>query len=112
MGDGRHAWAAAEWVAMIRYCFIREEAQRLVLGSGIPREWLTQEQTVSFGPAPTCYGTMTIQLTPLDPLANTCEVKWQASWHAKLPDIRITIPGYIPVDVSSPTRSVVVQRSS
>lgn len=112
MGDGHHAWAAAEWVAMIRYCFIREEAQHLVLGSGIPREWLTQEQIVSFGPAPTCFGTMTIQLTPSDPLANTCEVKWQANWHADSPDIRIAIPGYIPVDVSSPTRSVVVQRSS
>ncbi|MFP5344729.1 MAG: hypothetical protein ACLGGU_03675, partial [Gammaproteobacteria bacterium] len=31
MGDGQHVWAAAEWVLMIRNCFVREEEDRLIL---------------------------------------------------------------------------------
>jgi len=29
MGDGQHVWAAAEWVLMMRNCFVREEGARL-----------------------------------------------------------------------------------
>ena len=37
MGDGQHGWAAAEWVMMMRNCFVREEGDRLIIGSGIVR---------------------------------------------------------------------------
>lgn len=30
MGDGQHVWAAAEWVLMIRNCFIREEKEPII----------------------------------------------------------------------------------
>jgi hypothetical protein len=42
MGDGQHVWAAAEWLLMLRNCFVREEpaADGLILASGIPQAWL------------------------------------------------------------------------
>src|SRR6185503_7644675 len=36
MGDGEHVWAAAEWILLMRNCFVREEGDSLVVGSGIP----------------------------------------------------------------------------
>src|SRR5690606_36768683 len=39
MGDGQHAWAAAEWVIMLRNCFLREEGDRLILCAGLPEAW-------------------------------------------------------------------------
>src|SRR6185436_19157557 len=41
MGDGQHVWAAAEWIMMVRNCFVLEEASsnRLILGAGIPIAW-------------------------------------------------------------------------
>ena len=46
MGDGQHAWAAAEWIMMMRNCFLREDAGagRLVLGAGILPQWLRHGQ--------------------------------------------------------------------
>ncbi|MEK8023577.1 MAG: hypothetical protein AAB229_07185, partial [Candidatus Hydrogenedentota bacterium] len=43
MGDGQHAWAAAEWVLAIRNCFVREECWNqeengLIIGAGVPEE--------------------------------------------------------------------------
>jgi GH15 family glucan-1,4-alpha-glucosidase len=35
MGDGQHVWAAAEWVLMLRNCFVREEGNGLILCSGM-----------------------------------------------------------------------------
>ncbi|MDX1698026.1 MAG: hypothetical protein R3308_07040, partial [Thiohalobacterales bacterium] len=32
MGDGQHVWAAAEWLLMLRNCFVREEGERLIIG--------------------------------------------------------------------------------
>ncbi|MFP3874680.1 MAG: hypothetical protein ACLFV1_09525, partial [Thiohalophilus sp.] len=52
MGDGHHVWASAEWVMMIRNCFVREEADRLILCAGIPARWLDQAEPIRFGPAP------------------------------------------------------------
>ena len=36
MGDGQHAWAAAEWIIMLRNIFVREENDVLILCAGIP----------------------------------------------------------------------------
>ena len=36
MGDGQHAWAAAEWLLMMRALFVREEPDHLVIGAGLP----------------------------------------------------------------------------
>ena len=48
MGDGQHIWAAAQWLLMVRNCFVCDEGKRIVLASGIPQEWLEQRDT-SFG---------------------------------------------------------------
>jgi len=29
MGDGQHVWAAAEWLMIVRHCFVREEGDHL-----------------------------------------------------------------------------------
>ena len=63
MGDGQHVWAAAEWILMIRNMFVREEKESLIIGSGIPKEWLHQSEEISFGPAPTPFGTISIFIT-------------------------------------------------
>ena len=64
MGDGQHVWAAAEWVLMIRNCFVREEDDGLILCSGIPPHWLVKKQTMAFGPAPTSFGDIQIFIKP------------------------------------------------
>ena len=55
MGDGQHIWAAAEWALMIRNCFVREEEDGLVIGSGVPADWW-QENGAEFGPTPDAMG--------------------------------------------------------
>ncbi|HZK13899.1 MAG TPA: hypothetical protein VFC55_05235, partial [Desulfobaccales bacterium] len=62
MGDGQHSWAAAEWILMIRNCFVREEGDGLVLGAGIAPQWLDSKETLSFGPAPTPFGIIQVSV--------------------------------------------------
>jgi hypothetical protein len=95
MGDGHHVWAAAEWVLMIRNCFVREEGERLILGSGIPERWHEDPAPISFGPAATSYGEISLTITPL--AKHRVRVAWQANWHAAAPIIEIRLPGYKPV---------------
>jgi hypothetical protein len=102
MGDGQHVWAAAEWVLMIRNCFVREEGDRLILCSGIPRAWLEKGQTISFGPAPTCFGNILISIKPLE---QKILVEWQGQWFAKEPPIDIQFPGSVSVKVPPATNS-------
>jgi len=89
MGDGQHAWASAEWVMMIRNMFLREEGDRLLLGSGIPEEWLQQEGTFCFGPAPTAFGMVTIEVTPG---RETSHLAWQGDWRDGPPRIEARLP--------------------
>ncbi|MFA6636372.1 MAG: hypothetical protein WCV56_04635 [Candidatus Omnitrophota bacterium] len=64
MGDGQHLWASAEWIMMIRNCFIREEEDTLILCSGIPQKWIDAGREMFFGPAPTPFGTIDIRVNP------------------------------------------------
>ena len=93
MGDGQHIWAAAEWVLMIRNCFVREELAdgKLVLCSGIPGVWLEEGAEMSFGPAPTIFGTVQIQIKVHQENIN---IQWSGVWHeGKAPGIEIRLPG-------------------
>jgi len=63
MGDGQHAWAAAEWVMMMRSLFIREEGQTLILGSGLYPEWVYGKGRLSFGPTLVPGGCVTVNFT-------------------------------------------------
>ncbi|MBN1689211.1 MAG: GtrA family protein [Candidatus Omnitrophica bacterium] len=103
MGDGQHVWAAAEWVLMLRNCFVREEDNRLILCSGIPRVWLDKNQTIAFGPAPTSFGDIQISINPQ---GQNMIVGWHGSWFAKEPPIDIQLPGFKSVRVTPATNSL------
>jgi hypothetical protein len=94
MGDGQHVWAAAEWVLMLRNCFVREEGDRLILCSGAAREWLRSRRPVLFGPAPTSFGTVTVKIEPGD---SALRIHWEGRWHAGPPVIEVHLPGQAPI---------------
>ncbi len=98
MGDGHHVWASAEWVLMIRNCFVREEGEQLILGAGVPRRWLDQPDPISYGPAPTDFGPVSVRIIP-DPDAAP-RVEWDAQWHRNAPTLTIQLPGFEPVTVA------------
>ncbi|WP_105104574.1 hypothetical protein [Microbulbifer pacificus] len=93
MGDGQHAWAAAEWVTMQRNCFVREEGDSLILASGLPPEWLsdnTAQKPIRFGPAPTHFGTISLEITP----GEKPRISWSGKWHKEAPTIEVRAFGY------------------
>lgn len=90
MGDGQHVWAAAEWIIMMRNCFIREEAGYLVIGAGIPLSWLKTSEEIYFGPAPTAFGT--VQISIKKNAGKKIDICWQAKWHSAAPKIEIRLP--------------------
>jgi hypothetical protein len=92
MGDGHHAWASAEWVLMLRNCFVRDEGGRLVLCSGIPLRWLQPGADIRFGPTPTPFGPVTVTVIPTG--KGRCEVICDGEWRDEQPDIDIYLPGY------------------
>ncbi len=100
MGDGHHAWAAAEFVAMIRNCFVREEGKRLLIVSGILPEWLVPGQSLSFGPTPTRFGTVTVEIMPSPDAASGCDIRWEAIWHENAPPMDICLPGHLGVEIT------------
>jgi hypothetical protein len=103
MGDGQHVWAAAEWVMIVRNCFVREEGSRLILCSGIPRIWLEKNQTIAFGPAPTLFGDIQISIKPQ---GQNILVEWRGQWFTKEPLIDIQLPGFMKVRVLPGTNSI------
>ena len=103
MGDGQHVWAAAEWVLMIRNCFVREEGNHLILGSGIPQRWLGGRSTLSFGPAPTSFGMLRLSI---EPKRDKIAVSWQGAWHAEPPVIKVHVPGFAPF-IAGPDQNLI-----
>ncbi|HEX6963610.1 MAG TPA: hypothetical protein VF175_17210, partial [Lacipirellula sp.] len=91
MGDGQHGWAAAEWVMMIRNCFIREEGQRLVIGSGLFTEWLEGDVGTAFGPTLTPWGKVTVRVQPT---AEQPTLTLEADWRGRPPLIDVEAPGF------------------
>ena len=91
MGDGQHIWASAEWVLMIRNCFVREEKERLVLFSGIPSSWLETSEEIYFGPAFTKFGN--VRLTAKQDKGKT-RFSWEGKWFSAEPEIEIHLPGH------------------
>lgn len=84
MGDGQHVWASAEWLQVMRDIFVREEGQKLLLFSGIPRQWLAGESTLHFGPAPTEFGTIDVRLISE---AGKRKLMWKADWFDGPPEL-------------------------
>jgi hypothetical protein len=108
MGDGQHVWAAAEWVLMMRNCFVREEEGRLILCAGIAHRWLQPNAVISFGPAPTSFGTVSISIKIKD-VRPRVTVAWKGEWHAKAPVIELRLPGFQPVVCAPGQQSVELQ---
>jgi hypothetical protein len=104
MGDGHHVWASAEWLMMIRHWFVREEGDHLILCAGIPVRWLDQNTVISFGPAPTAFGTVYLNITPDS--GNPPRVDWRGDWHRSAPPIEIRLSGFAPVMAAPGTNSI------
>lgn len=96
MGDGHHGWASAEWVLMVRNMFLREEGDRLVLASGILPEWLETDEAISFGPAPTSFGEVRVEILPR---GRGTTVRWSGAWREAPPTIEVRLPGFAAVEV-------------
>jgi hypothetical protein len=91
MGDGQHGWAAAEWVMMMRNLFVREEADRLILGSGVFPEWLESGEQLRFGPTLTPFGRVSVTLRQD---GAGLALHMDASWFDEPPEVEIKVPGY------------------
>ena len=91
MGDGQHGWAAAEWVMMMRNLFVREDADRLILGSGVFPEWLESRERLRFGPTLTPHGRVSVTLRRD---GGRLELQLEASWFDEPPEVEIKVPGY------------------
>jgi hypothetical protein len=128
MGDGQHVWAAGEWVLMLRNCFVREEELRgegaaggrrgLVIGSGIPKQWL--EAGVSMGPVATPWGPVTVRIRAADVSGDggagfqpadaprSVRVSWEGDWRDGQPPIVVRLRGFEAVEVMDGRTEVVV----
>lgn len=105
MGDGQHVWAAAEWVLMLRNCFVREEGKGLILCQGVPERWLAGTAPVTFGPAPTAFGPVSISV---ERSADTqrVTVAWHGAWHGAAPAIEVRLPSFRPATAQAGAVSV------
>jgi len=110
MGDGQHIWAAAEWILILRNCFVREEGGKLILGSGIPASWMTEGKEASLGPTLTSFGSIKIQMKAQD---GKIKIQWAGDWrNGKEPIIEIRLPNFAPIQVKSGENSVVIPRGN
>lgn len=94
MGDGHHVWAAAEWVMMLRNMFVREEEGRLILASGLPAEWLTAAAPLRFGPTPTAWGPVEVEVRAE---GEQVTVAWTGDWRGDPPTVEVHLAGLAPV---------------
>ena len=92
MGDGQHAWASAEWIAMVRNCFVMEDlsAHRLIIGAGIPSAWLLPGSRLSLGPTPTPWGPVSVSI---DVNTEYLEIKCDGDWFAEAPPLETRLQG-------------------
>lgn len=95
MGDGQHVWAAAEWVLMVRNTIVREEGNRLILGAGVPARWLRPGSRIELGPAPTIFGTVSIEIQV--PESRAAVVSWHGDWHRKPAALELRLPDAAPL---------------
>lgn len=93
MGDGQHGWAAAEWVQLVRNLFVREEGEKLILGSGLLPSWIGAKEEIAYGPAPTPFGNVDFRLFWRD---GRPVVHIQALWRESPPAVEVRLPGFRP----------------
>jgi hypothetical protein len=91
MGDGQHGWAAAEWLLMMRSLFVREEGESVILGSGIPPQWVNATEPMACRDATVSGGMVSVELRPS---ANVVELQWSAVWQRQPRPLHICLPGF------------------
>jgi hypothetical protein len=94
MGDGQHGWAAAEWVMILRNCFVREEDERLVVGSGLFPEWFASGDELAFGPTATPWGNVTIRIKQP---STEPQLAIDGVWRERAPRVDVFVPGFRPL---------------
>jgi len=92
----------------LHHCFVREEGEGLILCSGIPQRWLDQKAPISFGPAHTKFGSISITITA-ESEQSIC-ISWQNHWHDVAPEIQVQLPGFTSACVEPDTHSVMLKR--
>jgi hypothetical protein len=108
MGDGQHIWAAAEWILIVRNCFVREEEGELILCSGIPASWMADGKEASLGPTLTRFGSIKVQIKTED---GKIKIQWSGNWHnGKEPMIEIRLPNATPINVKPGENSIEIPR--
>jgi hypothetical protein len=107
MGDGQHIWAAGEWVLMVRSLFVREEGERLILGSGLAAEWLDAGETLRLGPTPTPFGPVTVEA---EAARGRVVMRWRGEWRDRAPAIEVAVPGCAPLAARTGEDAVTVRR--
>ena len=95
---------AGAWALIIRNCFVREEGDRLILCAGIPARWLDQNTPISFGPAPTAFGTLGLTITPA--ADQSIRIDWRGTWHRDAPPLEIRLPGFPQTSVAAADGSI------
>jgi hypothetical protein len=105
MGDGQHAWAAAEWVMMVRNCFVREEGVELVIASGVRPEWWT-DAPARIGPVLTPFGPVTVQVGAAP---GGVEVRVSGAWRGVTPRLQLRPPGFEPQTCDAAGRETLVR---
>jgi hypothetical protein len=95
MGDGQHGWAAAEWLMMMRNCFVREEHDRLIVGSGLFAEWFESDDELRFGPTLTPWGAVTVRVERPRSAPTICI---DGRWRGKAPRIDVAVPEFSRTD--------------
>ena len=83
---------------MIRNCFIREEQDSLVIGSGLFEEWVRPGQQLYFGPTPTRFGSVAVEIQVEK---DGCRVNLQPHWTDQAPRLAVMIPGFEEKDMTS-----------
>lgn len=111
MGDGQHIWAAAEWLMMIRNCFVREEPDALLLGSGVKPAWWQGART-TYGPTLTPWGALSIAIE--DGEDGNVRVTLDPRWRGEPPRIEFRLPGCAPVAIerNDLTRAILLRKLS
>jgi hypothetical protein len=88
MGDGQHAWAAAELLMLVRNMFVRDEHGALILASGIPPAWRKPGDDIFFGPTPTPWGPVSVALRTT---SEAVTVSWDAAWRGTPPRLEVAL---------------------
>jgi len=70
-GDMPHTWVSAQYINALMSLLLYEKGNALVLGHGIPEEWLSSEGGISIGKVPTHFGTISYEMRKA---GNTVEV--------------------------------------